>query len=49
MAERPLPAAPVLQLAGGLLILIGIAFVRSEKKEVDLLTPTGPITLERAA
>ena len=39
----------LLQLAGGLLILIGIAFVRSEKKEVDLLTPTGPITLERAA
>jgi drug/metabolite transporter (DMT)-like permease len=39
----------LLQLAGGLLILVGIAFVRSEKKDVELLTPTGPITLERAA
>lgn len=39
----------LLQLAGGLLILIGIAFVRSEKEEADLLTATGPITLERAA
>ncbi|MHA6668846.1 EamA family transporter [Homoserinimonas sp. A447] len=39
----------VLQLIGGLLILIGIGFVRSEKADADLLTPTGPITLERAA
>lgn len=39
----------VLQLLGGLLILIGIAFVRSEKSDAALVTPTGPITLERAA
>lgn len=37
------------QLIGGLLILVGIAFVRSEKADIPVLPPTEPATLERAA
>ena len=37
------------QLIGGLLILIGIGFVRSEKTETKVLAPTDPAVLERAA
>ena len=38
----------ILQLAGGVLILIGIGFVRSEKTDADLPAPTDEAVLEPA-